>query len=205
MSNRNWNIKPDLKTINGRIVAIVQHSGMMAAHFSREVGLSHTTMNLIYDGREVSKTTENKILGRFKEISTEWLRDGKGPMLKDLKEPEMEQPQEEPRTLRTAPIEATTIEHSMPVSAIIQLTQAKTEARMYKEWHERDARAHETIMNEHFKKLDTSLNHIVEILSVMAEKDCDKTPTSPQNAHPEGHQRAQTDIRQAPRGKPTAP
>jgi hypothetical protein len=83
MAERDWDIKPDLKTISSRFIAIVQHSGMKPAAVARLVGLSHTALNNIYDMDDISVKTVNKILKSFPEISESWFLSGSGEMFKE--------------------------------------------------------------------------------------------------------------------------
>lgn len=69
-------------TINQRIAAIIEYSGMTLTAFSKKIGMAQTSLReCVINGTEPKFTTLYKIIKAEPEISSSWLLTGEGDML----------------------------------------------------------------------------------------------------------------------------
>lgn len=70
-----------------RIKLLLQASNMNASKFADEIGVQRSSISHILSGRNLpSLDLIQKILKRFPDVSTEWILNGKGSMLKNQTE-----------------------------------------------------------------------------------------------------------------------
>lgn len=87
--------------INDRYQELIKWNGHSAAAFAKEIGITRGALASITNrGSEPSYSTIMTTLSRFKEISTSWLIEGKGEMLKEENALKIEEENEVLKILR---------------------------------------------------------------------------------------------------------
>jgi len=136
-------VKNDLNSIQGedtfagRLASILRKYNMRPSQFAREVEISHPYLiDLLFKGAEPGPDVQRRIVERFPEYTLDWLMRGK----KDVETPTP------PPAGPTPPAPAPT---TFDTTALEQLIEYRTEARIYKKLYE-----------DQMARLDTTLTNI---------------------------------------------
>jgi hypothetical protein len=191
-------------TVKSRILHLINtRENGVKSRFAERIGIHSGQLNnyIKPDNCNPGNKLRQKIADTY-GVPRHWV-DGYGPLEPDTAPgaaPPPAPPIQAP-PLPPADDSGTVPDHRMPASAIYQLATAKTEARLYKEWLERDTQQHERVLNEYFARLDGSLSTVIGMVS----KIFDNTHT-PDHTSQQEQQRARTSLgKNSNAGKPTAP
>lgn len=78
-----------METEKDRIEKIIEKEGLNATQFASEIGIKSPTLSHILNGRNnPSLDVLKRILDRYREISSDWLILGVGPMVRGIKQPQ---------------------------------------------------------------------------------------------------------------------